>query len=63
MESVDSLAENECVIRLGHHSNFDAMTIHGELRQPPSRYRGHIRWFASGIVPLGWAKLTFRPAP
>lgn len=63
MNAVDRLELNQCVIRLGHHSHFDAVTVHGDLRQPPQKYNGRIRWFAGGYIPLGWAILTVHPVP
>ena len=63
MNAVDLLQPNQCIIRLGHHSHFDAVTVHGDLRQPPPKYNGRIRWFAGGYVPLGWTILTIDSVP
>jgi CRISPR-associated protein Csm5 len=63
MQSVERLPPGQCIIRLGHHSHFDAVTVHGDLRQPPAKYNGRIRWFAGGYIPLGWAILTIDPCP
>lgn len=61
MNEIDNLSSNQCIIRVGHHSHFDCVTLHGRLRQNPRNFRGNTRWFAGGLIPLGWVRLTFDP--
>ena len=61
MNLIDNLASNQCVLRVGHHSHFDCVTLQGRLRQNPRNFRGNTRWFAAGLIPLGWVRLTFDP--
>jgi hypothetical protein len=56
----DSLSETQCLVRMGRHSHFEAMTIPG-FQQPPPKGFGKTRTYANGTQPLGWARLTFGP--
>ena len=53
----DGLRDNQCLVRIGRHSHFEAMTI-PRFRQPPSKGFGKTRTYANGDTPLGWARLT-----
>ena len=61
--AANGLAETECVIRLGRHSHFECMTLGEPYHLAPRRGFGATRSFVEGLVPLGWAKLTFTPPP
>lgn len=56
---VNELGLNECLIRVGHHSHFECVTVGEPFRRPPQRGFGKSRSLAGGSVPLGWAKLRF----
>jgi hypothetical protein len=57
----ESLSANQCLVRLGRHSHFEAMTIPG-FAEPPARGAGKTRSYANGAFPLGWARVTFDPS-
>lgn len=60
--TLDRLAANECLIRLGRHSHFECVTVSEPYRQPPETGFGKSRTYAdAGRMPLGWAKLRFEP--
>ena len=52
------LGERECLIRLGHHSHIECVTVGPPWRRKPA---GRTRSYAAGEFPLGWAKLRFEP--
>lgn len=67
--SLNQLATNQCLIRLGRHSHFECVTVGEPYHQAPQKGFGATRSYAGGtsqgtpFLPLGWAILTFdRPA-
>lgn len=53
----DSLQENQMILRVGHYSHVEAMTI---TNNKPGGKKGHgkTRTLADGIYPFGWVKLS-----
>jgi len=62
LRSAAKLPDGECLIRLGHHSHFECVTVGEPFRQPPRGF-GKTRSYAGAdpALPLGWAVLRFDP--
>ncbi len=68
--AVAGLRSNEALIRIGHFSHVECITLDG-VRQPKTRLGkdrkplpwGVTRTLANGIYPFGWAKLEFIDLP
>ena len=63
--AVANLKSNETLIRIGHFSHVECVTL-DEVRRPVTRFVkgrrmpwGTTRTLANGILPFGWAKLEF----
>lgn len=52
-----SLSENQMILRVGHYSHIEAMTITNNKPGGKKGY-GKTRTLADGIYPFGWVKLT-----
>lgn len=48
-----------CLIRLGRHAHFECITLDAPYAQTPKRGAGGTRSRVAGLLPLGWATLTF----
>jgi len=65
-QAVESLKTNETIIRIGHFSHVECVTLDG-VRKPKTRRGnngrplpwGTTRTLANGVYPFGWAKLEF----
>lgn len=48
-----------CLIRLGRHSHFECVTVGAPFHKRPKKGFGKTRSYDRGVLPLGWARLTF----
>ncbi len=68
--SIAAMKSNEALVRIGHFSHVECVTLDG-LRRPKTRRGkdgkplpwGKTRTLAAGLVPFGWAKIEFGDLP
>jgi hypothetical protein len=68
--AVASLKTNEAVVRVGHYSHVECVTL-DDVRNPRTRLGkdgkflpwGTTRTLANGLLPFGWVKITFPDLP